>query len=241
MNKKNNRSTPSIIGNLLNDLTHLEVNTIIKDGMTSAPPPTNPLELLGELLERYKAKLAVILSKTEDIEVTFNVEGCYSYAQLYSLLNDISAYVDSLSIRFEERYYILILRMKSFCRYIERISNDKEGIEIERKDGQRHIENVYETDLTKFDAFNVDLATDDLIKIRRFFDLGTEDIVMQTRFGIDGDIVSRIQREFANSPRQLVVDLHEKHTNMSLNYWKSLISLVNDLIQGIIKRRKEQV
>jgi len=59
---------------------------------------------------------------------------------------------------------------------------------------------------------------------------------MQTRFGIDGDVITRIEENFANAPKQVVLDLHEKHTDLSVKYWQSLVNIVKDLVSGISKR-----
>jgi hypothetical protein len=75
----------------------------------------------------------------------------------------------------------------------------------------------------------------DRVMIKRLYDLGTERIVMQTRFGIDGDVVTRIEEGFANKPKQIVLDLHEKHTDLSLKYWQSLISIVKNIVSDIIR------
>jgi hypothetical protein len=74
----------------------------------------------------------------------------------------------------------------------------------------------------------------DRVKIKRLFDLGTENVVMQTRFGLDGDVVTRIEEGFANKPKQLVIDIHDKHTNLSVQYWKNLIGLVQEIVSKII-------
>ena len=73
--------------------------------------------------------------------------------------------------------------------------------------------------------------------MKRSYDLGIEKIVMQTRIGIGGDIVSRIEEDFANKPRQLIVDIHDKHTKLSIDYWNSLINTAVKIVGDIFSSK----
>jgi phosphoribosylformimino-5-aminoimidazole carboxamide ribonucleotide (ProFAR) isomerase len=75
----------------------------------------------------------------------------------------------------------------------------------------------------------------DRVKIKRMFDLGTENIVLQTRFGIDGDVVTRIEENFANHPKEMVLSIHDRQTNLTVNYWKSLVTLIKDFVSEFFK------
>ena len=77
-------------------------------------------------------------------------------------------------------------------------------------------------------------------------DLGTETIVMQTRIGLDGDVITRIERDFAESggdpihgkaaeaTKNAIIGLHEKHIDISVKYWNSLVNMVKDFVSFII-------
>ena len=227
-----------LTGSFLNDLTHLEINTIIKDGMTSAPPPTEPVEILYMLLGRYKAKLISILDKTKDYKDDSSVDKQNSFEQFHHFLNNVTNYCDKNNIRLDERYYILFLRMQSFCHFLESTVNNKNDTLTVFKLGKESNETLYNLNLDQYPNYSCTIDTDLMVKLNRYYDLGTEEIILQTRIGIGGDIVTRIHRDFADAPRQLLVDMHEKHTNISMDYWKSLIQIAVDLIDGIIKNRK---
>ena len=64
----------SVIGKLLDDLTHIEINTIIKKGMTSAPQPDSIEEKLRVLLSDYIEKLASIIRRN-DLPMDFQLKG----------------------------------------------------------------------------------------------------------------------------------------------------------------------
>ncbi len=225
MNSKNK----FVISKLLDDLTNLEINTIIKKGMTSAPQPEHIEEVLYVLLTNYKEKLCVMVRRNE-VEFDIKEDDITSYAQLYTALDNLNKFMDDNDIRLEEGDYIIFLRMKSFCNYLRSRQNE---ISFKKRNGISPDATVYTVHMGEFASFQLEMDSRDRVRIKRLFDLGIERIVMQTRFGIDGDVLTRIEENFANKPRQVVLDLHEEHTNMSIKYWQSLINVVKSIIVGI--------
>lgn len=240
--KNENGEKAGTISRLLDDLTHLEINTIIKTGMTAAPPPDSIEEMLLVLFEEYKSRMSVILVNNDigsDIGGDFIT--CKSFGDLHKMLLELRGYMDMKGIRLIEFDYIRVLRMISFCEYILSKSKDKTSTRdpsmlIQVKTYTKDLsDSLYELDLTDITGFRLIMDTRDRVKLKRLFDLGTENIVMQTRFGLDGDVVTRVEKNFANRPKQLVIDLHDKHTQLSINYWKHLVGLVQDIVSKIIR------
>lgn len=220
-----------VISKLLDDLTHLEINTIIKKGMTSAPQPEEIEEVLYVLLGNYKEKLSVII-KRNDLEKHIDEDKIHSYKTFYDTLDEMNGFMDKEDIRIDEGDYIIFLRMKSFCNYLQ--SRQKQ-IRFSQRDGIAAEDTIYTVNLKNFASFKIEMNSRDRVMIKRLYDLGTESIVMQTRFGIDGDVVTRIEENFANKPKQIVLELHEKHTDLSLKYWQSLINIVKNIVSDIIR------
>jgi hypothetical protein len=240
--RDSNSDQAGTISRLLDDLTHLEINTIIKAGMTAAPPPDSIEETLQILFNEYKDRMSVILVKNDigpDFGNDFNQ--CRTFHDLHTMLLKFRQYMDANGIRLIEFDYIRVLRMISFCEYIFSKSKGKTGTRessmlIEVKTYTKDMsDSLYDLDLSDTSGFRLIMDTRDRVKLKRLFDLGTENIVMQTRFGLDGDVVTRVEENFANRPRQLVIDLHDKHTQLSINYWKNLVGLVQDIVSKIIK------
>ncbi len=228
------RKKEHVFSKMLDDLTTLEINTIIKDGMTASVPPENIERTLKDLLERYKDRIGLIVynnSHVFDTGVDFDTDFSRhkSFKGLYEHLIKCKERIDAMGregLRIDDTDYSRINRMLSFCRFIqERSESTQHGIRLREP---YENETLYEIDLTKEPRMIID--TRDMVRINRFYDLGVERIVMQTRFGIDGDVVTRIEEDFSNKPKQLVTNIHEAHTNMSVNYWKSLI----DIVKGIV-------
>ena len=228
----------TIISELLDDLTHLEINTIIKESMTAAAPPENAGAMLKELIERYRDRVDKILYEN-GLSDLFNKDNCKSFEELQAALEHIFGYLKSENIRIEDNEYNRMLRMESFCKFIkyrddEIIVDDKR--KGKEKEKSKNILYRFEFDGDDCSVVTFEFYTRDLVKVKRFYDLGNEEIIMQTRVGIDGDVVTRIGRDFANNPKQLIIDIHDKHTNLSVNYWKSLIEIVKDLVSGIVRK-----
>lgn len=242
--KERKRKNNNIISALLDDLTTLEINTIIKDSMSAADPPESTGLLLKGLLDRYKARLNSILAD-HGLFGFFNQEECITFDKLLITIKEILTHLEKEKIRLDDGDYNRVMRMESFCRFIDYRSKTElkvskiEKLTVTTKDeSNKEIIvplNLFKLNKEDYSEDKFKIFTRDLVKIKRYFDLGNEEIIMQTRFGIDGDVVTRIGRDFSKNPKQLIIDIHDKHTNLSINYWKSLVSLVKEIVESIIR------
>ena len=234
LNKKKSEQTKSWTAGLLDDLTHLEINTVIKHGMTATAQPDTLEETVATLVSRYRAKLESILRKNE-VEFSVAASAHYTIKDFHDELKRLQTELDNQDIRLEEADYILYLRFIGFCSWIY---SKKDTIEIEDRSADKiHSgKKLYQLNLSRYEDFSfVDMSPKDRAKIKRMFDLGTETVVMQTRFGIDGDVITRIEKGFAQSPKQVILDMHDKHTNLSLNYWQRIVDLAVNVIKELVK------
>jgi hypothetical protein len=71
-NKESSKKKESNIRNLLDDLTTLEVNTIIKRGMVAAPMPQSIEEVLQSIFIKYKERLKIIFNTYEFDQSKYN-------------------------------------------------------------------------------------------------------------------------------------------------------------------------
>jgi len=213
----------STIVSILQDLTHLQIDTILKSGMIAVDPPERVEDLLSSLHEEYVSRVEIIL-RHNDVSFSVNRDQCKSFQQLYEQLKSLDKFLKDNLIRVEDADYIILQRIYSFCKFIE--NKKYAGFDLYKDDMKVFAENKTEGTI----------SARELAKLKRFHDLGTEKVVMQTRIGIDGDIVARIDEEFAKKPLPLLVDLHDKHTKLSMEYWNSLVGTVVNLVTGIFKK-----
>ena len=228
-----NSNKKNAIVSILEDLTHLQIDTIIKKGMTAADPPDRIEELLFRLHARYVCKMKDIIADN-DFDFYFKVAECLRFSDLLLQLRSLQTYMDDHNIWMEDTDYMVFLRMISFCQFIESLGRREEY----KINGNPQI-SVFTVLLSAYDEFTLKGPVDpkELTKLKRSYDLGIEKIVMQTRIGIDGDIVSRIEEDFANKPRQLIVDIHDKHTKLSIDYWNSLINTAVKIVGDIFSSK----
>ena len=221
------------IVSILEDLTHLQIDTIIKKGMTAADPPDRIEELLFRLHARYVCKMKDIIADN-DFDFYFKVAECITFSDLLLQLKSLQLFMDGNNLRMENTDFMVFLRMIAFCHSIESLGRREEY----KINGNPEI-SVFTVLLSAYDEFTLKGPVDpkELTKLKRSYDLGIEKIVMQTRIGIGGDIVSRIEEDFANKPRQLIVDIHDKHTKLSIDYWNSLINTAVKIVGDIFSSK----
>jgi hypothetical protein len=225
---------------LLDDITTLEVNTIIKHGMTSAPQPDDIEETLRQVFVDYIRGLRVINNRY-GFDDTLKFDQSTTVKEFHDKLIrfKVSLKDDGTGneVRLEERDFMKILRMLSFCDYIKSKSIPKKSRDnIIVKPYEKGLsDNVYELDMSDPAKYRLIMNVSDRVKIKRMYDLGTESIVMQTRFGLDGDVVTRIEEDFSKSPKDIVLRIHDKHVDLTVNYWKSLVTLVKDFVSELFK------
>lgn len=212
----------SSVVSILKDLTHLQIDTIIKSGMIASTPPDRVEEILSSLHWDYLCRVEIILRHNK-LDFPLYKDAYPNFEQLYNLMLDLDQFMHTRDIRIDDSDYILLQRIYKFCKLIQ--NKQYAGL------------NLYTVDMATLEANQTEgeILASDLIKLKRYYDLGTEKVVMQTRIGIDGDIVSRIEEGFAKNPLPLLVDLHDKHTRLSMNYWNNLIKTAVNLVGGIFK------
>ena len=151
--------------------------------------------------------------------------------------------MDKTQFKLPEHDFVRYLRMLSFCEYIYSKSDESQpddNIKVkdlrtkEARDLTPMSKTIYKLDMSDYTQYRLIMFVGDRVKIKRMFDLGTENIVLQTRFALDGDVVTRIEESFANSPREVVLGIHDRQTNLTVNYWKSLVTMIKDFVNELI-------
>ena len=300
------------------DLTHLEINTIIKDEMTASKAPSSPRLILDHLAANYDRKLILlgeryakylnpeivrkyrkpeVISREQladgtivehparpDYETLFRgikiYEGCgyESFHELshratdaYNLLkNSRESEISQLTKDEITADMMMLSRIQTISNDVRRIlktvgeAPDEAALNVHEEEQKLHIDNRGKIHLKKqtplkpakkgelnFDnkedvetfrnstekvARENELVLDlrQLMVIKKANDIGTEKVVMQTLIGMDGDITTRISRDFADNPVPYINELHKDAINLSVDYWKSLIKIVVDLGKSIL-------
>jgi hypothetical protein len=80
------------------------------------------------------------------------------------------------------------------------------------------------------------LRDQELVLIRKVWELGTEVIAMQTIVQVDGDVITRLNPDFMDEeayPR--LHDYHNQGVNIALQHWASLVNVARELIVAAAK------
>ena len=253
-----------IISSTVFDLTHLEVNTIIKDEMSASKAPASPRMILHELSEKFHFKLVdlgkkyyqIIGTSGEKGEELFRGNPVYK-GSAYNSFREFSHRAQEASIRLSENENLIKgvfpaeeihADLKMLMR-IKAISDDVRSIlmtvdsEKEKPDGVNWlykfdnpaIVNKFRT-LSSAEAKKMELKLDlrQLMLFKKANDIGTERVVLQTIIGIDGDVTTRISQAFADKPLIFVNEVHHEAINISVRFWESLVNIVVKLGHTIL-------
>jgi hypothetical protein len=67
---------------------------------------------------------------------------------------------------------------------------------------------------------------DDMVQLRKVWEIGTEEVVMQTVLWIDGDTTQRVHPAYVDKAHEQLLGIHAASVTASLSYWKSLGEIV---------------
>lgn len=86
----------------------------------------------------------------------------------------------------------------------------------------------------------LDLTPDELVLLRKIWEIGVEVVAMQTVIQVDGDVMTRIHPNYLSDHYKVLHDYHNEGVGISLRYWKDLVNVAKDLViavtQGITGR-----
>jgi hypothetical protein len=63
---------------------------------------------------------------------------------------------------------------------------------------------------------------DEMVHLRKVWEIGTEEVVMQTVLWIDGDATQRVHPAYVDKAHEQLLGIHAASVTASLSYWKSL-------------------
>jgi hypothetical protein len=215
------------ITRVAHDLINLEVNTIIKPNITGRKMP-NPRHALIDIAKMYNIKLGLPL---QDADLKGNFESFHTLRE-EAKKKKIDSYKErAAELTDEEQADLLILyRIKGMSDQIKGIFN---ALKYRRK------EKAWDNDYTRAEIEEksslFQLTPDELVLIRKVWEIGVEEIAMQTVIQLDGDVVTRVLPKYAAEKHEALHMLHNQGVSTSLNFWGELVGLVKDFFEKIVK------
>lgn len=80
------------------------------------------------------------------------------------------------------------------------------------------------------------LDSDAATRLRKIWELGTDQIIAQTTVHVDGDTVTRFQRDVDENKRAYYLEIHNQSVKMAVGQWKTLFDAFAELMGGLANR-----
>lgn len=80
------------------------------------------------------------------------------------------------------------------------------------------------------------LDSDAATRLRKIWELGTDQIIAQTTVHVDGDTVTRFQRDVDESLRSYYLEIHNQSVITAVSQWKTLFDAFAELVGGMASR-----
>lgn len=87
--------------------------------------------------------------------------------------------------------------------------------------------------LYKKDIPSLNLTPDELVTIRKIWEVGVEIVAMQTVIQLDGDVVTRIHPRYLDERYGRLHQYHNDGVAIALGYWKELINVAKDMVSAL--------
>ncbi|MCB9565941.1 MAG: hypothetical protein H6710_01730 [Myxococcales bacterium] len=228
------------LGRIVEDITSLEVNTILCDGMTGEQM-TDPRQALFDVGSEYIDVLRRLIPGYEPPPQTLLVDPICGSREVFRALHKAArdglraADADGRELAPHDRALLTRVKVKSgqlvalFDRLkagraqasaAEALDNELCRAEINGRSGPK--------------PPPLPLSPDDFVLLRKTWELSTETIAMQSVITLDGDVVSRIQRGYADERHAVIHRIHGDGLRVALASWRELITAIGELVARIM-------
>lgn len=220
------------IATIAGDLMNLEVNTIIKGNITGRKMPS-PGHALIDIAKCYDVKLAALGYPVQDSN--FKPGSFNSFDTLREQAKKGIIELEAKAVRTEglsgkeEADLMMLWRIKAMSDQIKGIYNalERRPDSFGKDDfGRDEIEQTH---------LPLDLTSDELVKIRKIWEMGTQEVALQTVIQMDGDIITTIKKGYEGKTHTGLHNLHNQGVSTCLNFWRELIGIVKDLLESLLK------
>ncbi len=211
------------------DLLNLEINTIVKSNITGRKMSGARLALI-QIAKKFNIKLRQLDPKHQLKEETkFGSPESFEEIKNSASIN-INKYKDSESPEANANLWMLY-RMKGTSKTILNLfKNLDPGLLKDLKDKHNFWDESKHIQDTKL---RLPFSPEELGIIRKAWELGVEEIAMQTVIQLDGDVVTRVQPKYTGEIYKGLHDLHNQGITTSIKFWNTLVELVQNFVKSI--------
>lgn len=216
--------------NLVNDLFSLEVNTIVKQGMLATKMP-NAAHALIDLAIDYGVALRRLGGDPGPSESVASYqafhdlrEGASKRARVLQGMSEDKAVAKTQAPKAlgeKEAADLLLL-----CR-IRDTSDLLKAFFLASPRGEKT--SFTRDSANDFEPGQLPLTDKQRLTLRKAWEIGTEEVVLQTSVYLDGDVVSRIRPDYALPEKQGFLEAHQRAVNTSIGFWRALVDVVRSM------------
>lgn len=239
---------------LAGDLVTLEINTIVKSNMTGERMPTVP----NALVDIARDYVRVFGDLRADVGAVLEHDGAGWRDLRVALRPAEGAAAARPAVPERVAFGLLFERLRWAAKHtrhafpasgrpiaerdlhlLQRIEKNADALRslLDRYRGLRDTEvtiHDIRSDAAQF-LPPFELTARDVLIVRKIWEIGTEEIVAQTAFQLDGDIVTRISPSLtADRERaEQILKIHQHDIEASVGYWRAIVDAALAVVQGI--------
>ena len=222
-----------VLEQLGNDLVTRQINLIIAPGgMSAEPVPDDPIVTLREVYRWYYNKLS--LEENADKIKKGDEIRAYAPAQLKSgfeeLAGDLEFYTKRTDIREAESIPAVTPpeELPAAERIVEAIAGVTDRLEYRMQSTSILLAKIADK-LAKPEA----LDARDLAVLRKAWEIGVDEVIMQTTIALDGDVVTRVDSRFCDDASMPLYGLHDEGVSAAMRTWKDVVGAAIDLMRKL--------
>lgn len=222
---------------VVRNLFTIEVSTIVSDGMTARKMPPVPIALL-DIVGKYYWFLKTLEHtpagrSTAEVLAGLDMGQRTNAAASFGLLREIagqylSAYHGPDSGFTSQQHGILqrIYRQSMVLENtVERLAADNPERDVFGK-GRAELMGMYSA------CTAVTVRPEDLAYVRKAWETGTDEVVMQSTMQLDGDVITRLHRDYMSGDAEFLQQTHMRATRLAVETWSTTARFVADLVKG---------
>lgn len=213
---------------LAQDLSKLQINTIVKSNISGGNMPAVRFALC-DLSTRYAVTLRRFGAEESKISKYIGTGSRKSFTAYASIAEKLKLQMERVEQSEVPDYYMLQrIEQKS-----NRIVCILDRLQDENDHTRTELSNRLNNHRVEDPLSDLKLDREQYMALQKYWEIGTEQIVMQTVVQLDGDVFTRIQEKYASSDYAALHQLHNNAVNTSYQYWKSLIQIVAQFLNTV--------
>jgi len=223
------------------DLFSIEVNTILRDNITAQkmPTPRHALIDIGKMYKKAMEKMESAYGNEQEAAESIQLGEYYGSFTGYSALREWASRLmkDAYSKKIEltEDQLSILPRIKDNSDLLKgmftNLAHDHPKIVMATAEWAWLTNEYSRSDLSYQAPSALPLGEQQLILIRKIWELGTETIVMQTIVQVDGDVITRLNSNFLdNEHYPKARSYHNKGIEIALEHWAGLVNVAKELM-----------